>query len=130
MSSPADSTPATAESWQLGDHALLERISLHEKNLRQTEAAQLADLAEVESRGLHIGLGFRSVADLLCTQVTVSRFEAKKRMQRARALRSGTYSYVAEALATGEIGGAHLDELVRFHDKLSPAVTTRAVGGI
>jgi hypothetical protein len=60
---------------------------------------------------------------LLCAQVTISRSEAKKRMERVRVLRSGVHPKAAEALAAGLISGAHLHGLTTFHDRLSEAVS-------
>jgi hypothetical protein len=47
-------------------------------------------------------------------------------MARVRALRSDTYPHAEAALASGEISGGHLDELTRFHDRLSEAVSPDA----
>ena len=110
--------------WQAGDEELLLAVADVQERINRESASLVALVAEIATRGLAEGKGFRDTADLLRTVQNVSRSTARARVDAARRL-SPLF------LITGEQVDAELPELAAaFAEGAVSAEHVRVVVGV
>jgi 5-methylcytosine-specific restriction endonuclease McrA len=85
----------------LNDHELIESFSFHIQSERKITNLVLLHINEVESRKLHLSLGFSSMFEYLTRSFGYSESSAYRRIQAARLLKS--VPEVSEKLQSGDI---------------------------
>ena len=101
---------------QLPDHVLIRQAHAHVATERTATAELIADLAEIESRGLCRATAFPSLFAWCTGELRLSEDAAYKRIQAARAARK--FPEVLDALADGRL---HLTAAVMLAPKLTNA---------
>ncbi len=113
-------------------------VTAVEVQRRRLEAADVRVVAALSARAVPAEFGATSVPDLVAGLTRVSRSEARNRVQRSvdlapRRSLSGEvlapiHPRTADALAAGEISGAHVDVITRYLGKIPATLTLEVFG--
>src|SRR6266446_2771628 len=94
---------------QLGDSVLIERLTRSAKADRQLTVRLLAEMGEVQARGLFRDLGFSSMFEYATHKLGMSEAEAALRLRAAKLVR--TFPIALEMLARSEVNQTTLSLL-------------------
>jgi hypothetical protein len=115
MGKTAEELLAT-EWWQTDDADFLTNVDEIESMVRQLQAHALLAINTAEQRGLVESTKYGSLRELLREKLRITRREAQRRVDRARAI--DRLPVLAAALPGGEIGPEHVDIIVTTLDEL------------
>ncbi|MCM2303788.1 MAG: hypothetical protein NDJ72_03750, partial [Elusimicrobia bacterium] len=113
--------PTTADLGALSDAALVSALDAAAAGERETLCHLLKYLAEVESRGIHLDMGYRTVFDFCVLRLKLSEGAAMRRIYSARAAVKVPELY--DKLRSGELSLSSVS-------RLAPHLTTENAGGL
>lgn len=113
--------PTTADLGALNDAALVSALDAAAAGERETLCHLLKYLAEVESRGIHLDMGYRTVFDFCVLRLKLSEGAAMRRIYSSRAAVKVPELY--DKLRSGELSLSSVS-------RLAPHLTTENAGGL